>query len=182
MTSVKSIALTIGLLCSAGTLREQSPVKHTAELDCSTADCLAHLITRGNTLFDNGNFQDALLLFEAADKSAAALGTKKEQSSIAVKICRIYQVQGHKDNANRYYSEASVLADELNDDRLRAEALIGKAAFEYSQAHLLSALKEYERCLQLAGNDPALGAKAEAGIGLIHYARGDYDRALSYYT
>jgi tetratricopeptide (TPR) repeat protein len=138
MRNLKAIVLALGLLGSAETFREPLPANHTTRLDCPTTECLSDLSRRGNALFDNGSFHDALPLLEAANRNAVALGAKREQSLIAVRIGRIHQAQGHIDRALESYREASALADELNDDRLRAEALIGKAAFEYSQANLPS--------------------------------------------
>ncbi|MEW5980087.1 MAG: CHAT domain-containing protein [Acidobacteriota bacterium] len=177
------ITLIVSLLLPGGlVLRKLHHKGPSAESDCSNTEGLSPLMARGKSFFDSGNFQAALSCLEAAERTAVAKGAKKEQSLIAVRMGRIHQAQGLQTKAYEDYNRASTLADALNDDRLRAEALIGKAALEYTQSSLSGALRIYETCRTLAGEDVSLKARAEAGIGLIHYARGDYDLALRYYT
>jgi CHAT domain-containing protein len=141
------------------------------------------LVKLGNSRYQEGKYEDALVAYSCASSIADGLHDFEQGAFISVQIGNVYSVQGKYRLSLEYYQKALQLAQVGNDKQQMVSARIGIGSANYWLGLYELALDQYQSSLVLANElqQPSLKASSLLGIGLVHYARGEYQGALQSY-
>jgi CHAT domain-containing protein len=153
------------------------------EKDLVTAALTQALISRGDRLYNQGKFSQALAIYCQARSIAEQIGDQRGIASALNQIGAARHALGDYALALEFYQKSLAMKETLGDKA-------GIAAIQNSIGRIHSitgayarALESYQKSLEISR---ALGIKAKIaislnGIGLVHGLQGDYAQALEFY-
>jgi CHAT domain-containing protein/tetratricopeptide (TPR) repeat protein len=129
-------------------------------------------------------FERALARLAEAARIKGELGEDYERARIVNDIGVAHHLRGNWQAARRHYREAAAVHHAAEEWAEELKATANLAAVDISQGHLVEALHEYERVLDLVppGELPAWRGDVLDNMGAAYRALGDVDAALAAYT
>ncbi|MCL7452641.1 MAG: tetratricopeptide repeat protein [Anaerolineae bacterium] len=153
------VAVLLSSLLAACGAEQPSPAAPTA----GASQAADEHFQKGNELFDQGKFEEAI------DEYGAALEEDPDNVSVLVNLGVAYYNSGELDQAVEKYNRALELAPDDAD----IHSNLGAAYVQ--QQDLQAGLEEYQRAIEL---DPNL-AQAYFGLGVIHDGLGQPEDAIA---
>ena len=132
------------------------------------------------------HLEDGLKLGEAFDVLETLLGVSGDRVSAAdaittrLRMARVLRKLNEFDAADDLYAEAGALASRANDGHAALLSRIGAASVLWGRGNLTGAEQAYRTCLADArhARDQDAEGRAEHGVGVVLYARGQPDLAV----
>jgi CHAT domain-containing protein/tetratricopeptide (TPR) repeat protein len=141
------------------------------------------LVKQGQSLYTQGDYAQALTIYQLALQLAEQLGDKAGMADALRGIGAINFSQGEYAQALDYHQRSLKLAEDLGNKELMARVLRNIGNVRYAQGDYKQSLDYYQRSLKLTEElgDEAGSANTMGNIGSIHIAQGDYKQALDYF-
>ena len=129
---------------------------------------------------------DVAFATEKTDTIGAAdqIATADDQPQLGRLLQLAKQAQRNDPRQSLAYAEqAAALADELDDEAARAQALAYVGIAHYYLGDYQRALRQYQQSLRIARRigDREKVANAQNNIGILYYVWGEHDQALDHY-
>jgi CHAT domain-containing protein/tetratricopeptide (TPR) repeat protein len=166
-------------LVAAGTEQERMKLL-AAENELVTVGLQQALVNRGQRLFSQGNYRQALTISQLALQIAEQLGDRRGMTVALRNIGNIHFGQGDYAQASEYFQKSLKLAEEQKDKTGIARALGSLGSIPYLQGDYAQALEYFQKSLKLAqeAGDKAGMISVIGNMGGIYLAQGNYTRAL----
>ena len=169
-------------LVSAKTESERASLL-AAEKDLMTVELRKALIAEAEKLRTQGNYTQALAVFDLTYRIAEQNGDKSGVASALRGIGGVKYNQADYKAALEYYQKSLSLSEAAGDQQLTANVLRGIGLIHYLQGNYVRSLEYYEksRALKEALDDKRGLALLQTDIGSLHYMWGNPSLALDYY-
>ncbi|MCB0011242.1 MAG: AAA family ATPase, partial [Anaerolineales bacterium] len=138
---------------------------------------------QGNLLYQQGDYEAALVCLTQAQGYFDASGALLEQAQVAGAVGSIYWRRAQFDEALAAMRQKQEIAEELGDLRLEAEALGGIGAVLTQQDEWAASLEMQQLALARArqSNDPLRVGKLQGNIGVTYARQKKYQEAAEYF-
>lgn len=148
-----------------------------------TVELRAALLDQSEALRRKGNFAQALVVLDVAQRVAEQIDDKKGLAIALRNIGTIHVQQGNYVQGLNYYQQSKLLAETMADKAEIARVLNNIGIVHRSLGNYEQALDDYQRSLTLKEElgDRAGVAATLNNIGAIYQSQGAYDRALNNY-
>ena len=138
---------------------------------------------QGNLLYQQGDYDAALLCLREAQRYLGACGALLEQAQVSGAIGSVYWRRSQYDEALAAMRQKQEMAEELGDLRLEAEALGGIGAVLTQLDEWSASLEMQQLALERArqSNDPLRVGKLQGNIGVTYARQKKYQPAAEYF-
>lgn len=153
------------------------------EKDLVTVELVRALGSRGDRLYDQGNYSQALAIYTQTRSIAEQIGDQRGIANALNDIGNVNRWRGNYAQALEYYQKSLAIAETLGEKRRIATILGLIGTVHYSQSNYGQAMELYQKSLALSEEmeDKQRIAIALGQIGGVHHALGDYAQALELY-
>jgi tetratricopeptide (TPR) repeat protein len=138
------------------------------------------LLSEGKNLFDQQQYETALLRFELALEKSYILGSDKDSLVVNEYLGRIYDVLKEHDQAIHFYENNLELYQDMHDMKGTATCFNKIGQLFFAKGDYQAALNNHMKCMEIAKetDDRETEAIALKNIGMIHTKLGNHVLAL----
>jgi len=148
-----------------------------------TIDLQRAILKRGNDIFIQGRYEQALVIFALAKDIAERLNDREGVVQVMGRIGNVHTEQGNYTQALEHYQKSLKLSLEAGSKEGVAKVMSSIGNIHFYQGNYAQSLEYYEKSLRLneeLGNKVGI-ANALANMGTANGSRGNYARAMKYY-
>jgi CHAT domain-containing protein/tetratricopeptide (TPR) repeat protein len=151
--------------------------------ELATTELGRALLTQGEQLIRQGNYQRAMDIYGLALEIAGQSGDKGVTADAFRGIGSVQRLQGNYAEALEQYQKSLRICEEIDDKVGVAGTLNNIGIVHLYQGNYTEALEQYQKSLKINEEigDKAGIARALNNIGLVHYRLGNYTEALEQY-
>jgi len=157
----------------------------------ATAQIDSTLISKAVELYNKGEYEKAMPLFEQCLAAAKQSGNKKTQADVFNYIGHIYSQTGKVANAFQSYQQAASISEDIGNKTASARAMINMGALYEEQKDYKKALENYSiaEAIGISVHDSSVIADCANNKGVVYEqylkkypeALKEYNKALSIY-